>query len=662
VTLRWWHWILAALALAALQLAAVFNPAIIEVDSEEMFNAGQAWQMLDCHLGDAFRLQYRDFCGGCTLDAVLGMGAFSLFGRSWLAWKVVPLVFVVAVAVLGGRAAERIAGRPAALAFLALLLLPPRTWLFLSGIAWGNHYEAGCLVLCGLALLLGAERPRGAVLAGAVLGLATWTGFAGSFGIAAALLWLALTSRRALLPPLLGGIACGLLPWAVQWLSSGLHPFVTVYESSEAAPALSRIPYKLGTLLWPRQLVALFGLPAAGLGWWLGWAWAASLAAAGAWLAVVIRREGRTSPLGRAALAVALFAGLWLAMYCVVRFQVYDPPAPEIAYPTSARYAAPLYPLAFFALALAAGTLWSRGQRALGALLLAGPLLAGTLARAESLQDPFPVASMARLEAADWEFLRPGFGTRLPLPAIEDCSSDDLRTRQLHAYALGREASAQLLRSDTSLEALEPPTHSERPSWWQGVGEAVAKHLDAPEPPSSVSGSPEQHPSGAANSIAVLQGTHSHLERISGATSTDTSAALRAAAALRYGTAIDWLRVQGGWDRAAIPAIAARLRSIEQPVVDAIWWAHGRSCGRMLAKWGRPQPLPLPAGLERVPGDFFEGLGTALGERWGPMGEIPRPGGLPRHAGRALLRGYQRGVASRWLDAQDLRPPELPLP
>ena len=99
-----------------------------------------------------------------------------------------------------------------------------------------------------------------------------------------------------------------------------------------------------------------------------------------------------------------------------------------------------------------------------------------------------------------------------------------------------------------------------------------------------------------------------------------------------------------------------------QPVVDAIWWAHGRSCGRMLAKWGRPQPLPLPAGLERVPGDFFEGLGTALGERWGPMGEIPRPGGLPRHAGRALLRGYQRGVASRWLDAQDLRPPELPLP
>lgn len=644
MTLRWWHWTLAALALAALQLAAVFNPAIIEVDSEEMFNAGQAWQMLECHLGDAFRLQYRDFCGGCTLDALLGMGAFSLFGRSWLAWKLVPLVFAVAVLVLGGRAAERIAGRPAALAFLALVLLPPRTWLFLSGVAWGNHYEAGCLVLCGLALLLGAQRARGAVLAGAVLGLATWTGFAGSFGIAAALVWLALTSRRALLLPLLGGVACGLLPWAVQWLSSGLHPFVTVYESSEAAPALSRIPYKLSTLLWPRQLVALFGLPDAGLGWLLGWAWAASLAAAGAGLAVTLRREGRTSPLGGAALALALFGGLWLAMYCVVRFQVYDPPAPEIAYPTSARYAAPLYPLAFFALALAAGTLWNKGRRALCALLLAGPLLAGTLARAESVEDPFPASSMARLEAVDWEFLRPGFGTRLPLPAIQACTSDDLRTRQLHAYALGREAAAQLLRSDTSFAALTPPQSSERPSWWQGVGEAVAKHLDS------------------RDSIVILQAIRGRLAAIPGATAADLGTALRAAAALRYGTAIDWLRVQGGWDSEAIPTIIAQLRSVEQPLDDAVWWAHGRSCGRMLAKWGRPQSLPLPAGIERVPEAFFEGLGTALGERWGPLAEIPRPGGLPRHAGRALRSGYQRGVASRWLDAQDLPPPDLPLP
>ena len=111
---RWWETALGLTALAALQLAVVFTPAIIEVDSEEMWKAGQAWQMLDCHFGEAFLLQYRDFCGGCTLDALLGMGVCSLFGRSWLAWKLVPLLFVLAVAAFGSRALHRIAGRPAA--------------------------------------------------------------------------------------------------------------------------------------------------------------------------------------------------------------------------------------------------------------------------------------------------------------------------------------------------------------------------------------------------------------------------------------------------------------------------------------------------------------------------------------------------------------------
>jgi len=652
VSPRWWETALALTVLAVLQLAVAFNPAIIEVDSEEMWNAGQAWQMLDCHFSEAFLLQYRDFCGGCTLDALLGMGSFAVFGRSWLAWKVVPLLFVLLCAAIGSRALHRVAGRPAAWAFLALLLLPPRSWIFLSGVAWGNHYEAGCLAFCGLATLLHAESRGRAVLAGAVLGLATWVGFSGSFGIAAGVLWLLLIGRRALVLPLLAGVTLGLLPWVLQWLSSGLHPFVTVYESSEAAPSLSRIPYKLGTLLRPRQLVALFGLPEAGLGWVLGWLWAASLTTAAACLAFASHKERRTSEMGRAALAILLFGGTWLAMYCLVRFQIDAPPAPEIAYPNSTRYAAPLLPIAFAALALAAAMLWNQGRRALGVLLLAGPLLAGTLARTESLQAPSPAASVLRLEAVDWEFFRPGFGTRLPLGTIAACDSEDLRTRQLHAYALGRETAADLLRSGgPSLAALQPPEHSERLYWWEGIGDAVAQNLDTSA----------LQAAGEADKLMSFRMSEASLKTLSGGVA-EQQAALRVVATADYAIGIDWLKVQGGWDQDSIAAIHGELHNLHATLQNAGWWAHGRACGRALASFHQARPLKLPAGLENVPTAFFEGLGTALGERWGPLDSLPRPQGLPLHAGMALQTGFQRGVARRWLDSQELPPPALPLP
>jgi len=650
VTARWWETGLAVALLAALQLAVVFNPTIVEVDPEEMYNAGQAWQMLDCHFGDTFLLQYRDFCGGCTLDALLGMGVFTLFGRSWLAWKLVPLLFLLGIAVLGSRTLHRIAGRPAAWAFLALLLLPPRTWLFLSSIAWGNHYEAGCLALAGLTLLLGAQsRPR-AALAGALLGLAVWTGFSASFAVVAAIGWMLVVRRAHLLPGLLSGVALGLLPWALQWFSSGLHPFVTVYESSEAGPSLSRIPYKLGTLLRPRQLVALFGLPTPGLGWWLGWLWAVSLAAALSWLAGLARREGRNSPAGRAALAILLFGGAWLAMYCVVRFQIHDPLAPEIAYPTSARYAAPLYPLAFLALALAVGTCWSAGRRSLCALLLAAPLLAGLLARGESFQPPYPAPSVSRLEAVDWEFFRPGFGTRLTTDAIASCRSEDLRTRQLQAYALGREAAAtQLRQQGPSLAGLVAPEYEQRLSWWQGVGEAATRHLQ------------EEASAEPADSLLLLRKTEATLKSLP-AEPDEYRVGLRAAASLSYATGIDWRKVQGGWDQESLARIQRQLQGVPATISEAGWWAHGLACGRALATFHQPESLLLPAGLEKTPTVFFEGLGTALGERWGPLASLPRPRGLPLHAGRALSSGYQQGVARRWLDSQDLPAPQLPLP
>ncbi len=649
---RWWETALALVLLATLQLALVFNPAIVEVDSEEMWNAGQAWQMLECHFSSTFLLQYRDFCGGCSLNAFLGMGVFSLLGRSWLAWKVVPLLFVLLVAALGSRALHRLGGRPAAWAFLALLLLPPRTWLFLSSVGWGNHYEAGCLALAGLITLSGEPGKSRTVIAGAFLGLATFTSFSGIFAIPAALTWFLLTGRRAQLGTLLIGIALGLSPWAIQWLNSGLHPFVTIYEGAEARPSLARIPYKLSTLVSARQLVALFGLPNTTLGWWLGWLWAASAAGCLALLVRVLLREPRDSLLRRDALGVLLFLGFWLAMYCVVRFQVHDPPAPAIAYPLSARYAAPLYPLLFFAIALATGHAWRAGFRTLSALLLALPLLGGLAARAESMQPPFPSQGMNEFEAVDWDFLRPGFGTRVPLNTLKECSSSDPRTRELHSYSLGREQAAAELRARSSLAGLSAPTDSYRLFWWQGVGEATARHYDAAS----------LYNSGQVEPITLLRRTEASLRQITPLNRSSQEAALRAAASIHYAGGIDWKKVQGGWDNDALSSVEQELRELHATVQLAGWWSQGLDCGRTLAEFHQPREIVLSAGLDRLPAPFFEGLGTALGERWGPAPSIPRPKGLPLHAGRSLREGYKVGVARRWLHAEDTDLPELPLP
>ncbi len=649
----WWETALALFVLSTLQAALVFNPAIVEVDSEEMWNAGQAWLMLECHLGSTFLMQYRDFCGGCSLDAVLGMGVFSVFGRSWLAWKIVPLLFLLGIAALGSRALHRIAGRSAAWAFLALLLLPPRSWLFLSSVAWGNHYEAGCLALGGLTLLLNQPGRTRTLLGGTLIGLATFTSFSGAFAIPAAISWLLLTGRSKQLGVLAVGVSLGLSPWAIQWLSSGLHPFVTIYEGAEARPSVTRIPYKLSTLLAPRQLVALFGLPESALGWGLGWLWAASAASCLAILGRSLATRGDRAPSSReAALGACLFLGAWLSMYCLVRFQVYDPPAPEIAYPLSARYAAPLYPLLFFAMALAVGALWRQGRSLLALGLLTLPLVSGLAARAESLQAPFSSHELHRFEAVDWEFLRPGFGTRVSLEAIASCSSTEPRTRQLHNYTLGREKTATLLRSQANLVNLEAPDDEHQDSWWEGVGEAVARHYD----------DPSLYESGQIEPLRLLLMTQATLKTLPSQNAEATQRALRAAATVHYAGTIDWQKVQGGWDRNALPTLERELRTVPATIQIAAWWAQGLDCGRALAAFHQPSQITLPDGLGKVPSSFFEGLGTALGERWGPQTTIPRPRGLPLHGGRGLQEGYVAGVARRWL-GEPLNPaPELPLP
>ena len=63
---------------AVLQLFAVLNPSVAELDPEEMYNAGHAWALAEGHWSAVWRLQYREFCGGCTGAALLGAPLFSI--------------------------------------------------------------------------------------------------------------------------------------------------------------------------------------------------------------------------------------------------------------------------------------------------------------------------------------------------------------------------------------------------------------------------------------------------------------------------------------------------------------------------------------------------------------------------------------------------------
>ena len=613
-----------------LQIVAVFNPRVVEVDPEEMFNAGQAWMLVQGHAADIFRLQYREFCGGCTLDAALAAPLFAAFGPRWLVWKLVPIGLGAATLGVGVHTLRRIAGPVAAAVFGLCFLAPPRAWLHLSLIGWGNHMEAGLLACTGIVVLMGAHRGRQELLAGVLLGGALWVGFSGAFAPLCGVAWLVLGRRWRSLAWVAGGITLGLLPWAAQLLSTGQHPFVTIYDPGESLPALARVPHKLHTLLAPRQLVALFGLPVRPWGWALGIGWALSLGTA-----LVLSIRNRTARLHLLAMAC------WTAIYLVVRFQVYDPPWPEIAVPGSARYAAPMYPLAFVLLALAAARLHADGRK-LWPALVALPLLAGLAARVETVQPPFPAPGIWQLHAVDWRYFRNQFAYVLPIEDHAQPRTHDPFARRAHAYAFGRESAAALLRTTDppSLRTLElPSSTTDEDDVWEGIGDALAAWY-------------QDRTSG---SLDVMQRTEGHLRDDLDAPTPATRRALRAAAAWRLapenGAGDAWVRAIDRHDVGTIKAVDVALRGESAAVQDAGWWAAGRRWALDVVGIASPEPLSLPA-TELAPAAFYSGIGHGLGEEWGPQATAHMPDGVPEEHRADCVVGMEAGIRTRWLTAR----------
>lgn len=587
-----------------LQFLTVLNPDIVEVDPEEGYNAAHGLALAQGHWRSLFDLQYRPFCGGCTLNAVVAAPLFWVLQPAWWVWKLVPISYSALLLAVGLWRLPT----PSRWIFAGLFVLPLHSWMTLSLVGWGNHYEAGCLAATGLLLLHAPRRPT---WAGVALGAATWVGFSGLFAIPAATMWLMWQSPRDLWR-LLCGLCVGLSPWLAQWLLAASTPFGEVYGQGEAIPSLSHIPTQLMTLLHPRQLGGLLGHP-----------WLPMLGVPVAITGVIGLLGATRTVWGR---LVILAAGCWLGIYALSGFHIPIPPPPTLPEPASVRYMAPLLPLLMLGLAITGGALWENRRHRAVVALLTPAIVAGLLSRASVFSSPFPTAQALTMSAADMRLFRMQSTASMDRSTHRSCPGTDAREQRMHGFALGhRQASVALQGNPTPSHALmgfRTPSGVHEAGFHAGAAVALIDHMD---------------PDGSG-SIDRLMDAISIAERWG---EPAVHALLRSR---RYAS---WLSTIDGHDAQALMNTATLLTDRH----DALWWLVG-------LRWGEDSSRPLVFGEMVLPdltaeqqrgitAQFAAGLGEALGEQWGPR-EPPYPQQLPSQWTEAFANGYQTGTHHRW--------------
>lgn len=628
----WARTLALVLLLVVLRLVALRDPGLFERDAEEGFNAAQAWMMRQGHVADTFFIQYRPYCGGCTVQAGLAALLSAVVPLSWLHMKLLPVGVWALALTAGQRWLHRAASPAAGLIFGLIMALPPRAPLVLSATGWANHMEAGCLAIALLAALGPGRAPTrsGALLAGLVGGLALFTSFSGAFvavGAALALVWSAVRGRPGALLGL-GGLLLAPAGWLLQRLSSGQQPFHTIYAEDEWAPRLARIPDQLATLFHPHQLAALAGHPEAPAGRLVGFLVGISLLVG--LLALLWRGPARLrAPVGLGA--------LWLGAYCLSGFSVRAPAPPELAYPGSLRYAAAVMPLCALILAAAA-------RRGPWRLLALPALLSGAAALRPALQIAVddvrevisgdlvhrsrPMVRWGAAHAADWAYVQAQLSYALPLEHHRACRVEDRWCRQVHGYAEGREAATAALRADPTGDcrvALNDAALPAHPAAAWGVGEAVAQQLAA------------QLDAGALAEGDVLKALDDCLGRLFAPGGAPAEAALRALVPLRAHPR--------GPARGADPADPLDVSALERTLATAPAGLRAPLAGA----WARgcapdPRCAPPRGADPAVAQAVVEGVAEALSGLLDPMD--PRLSGPHGPALRSAARAAERAAAA----------------
>jgi hypothetical protein len=618
----WFPDLFATFLVVAAQLLSVLNPELIPLDREELYNAAHGRFLQLGHLNAPQLLQYRAYCGGCTLNAALGAGVFTVLGPSLLAWKLVPIGYTAAAVLAGGRWLRLHVGRAASVALAMLFIFAPPTWLELSLIGWGNHMEAGCLAVVALALtarLCARPGRNTAVILGIVLAIAGWVGFPSGFIGLAVVGMLVFARRWSVMRWVALGCAPLLLIWALQTATTPTSPFETVYYEGERLPRMGRIPEKLASLTAPRQLVALFGHAGDRIGWWMGWAWAAGLAWA-VGVSIRAKQHGARGALG--------FLVAFLIVYCLVRFTVWAPPAPHIASPGSMRYAAPIFPLAFVLVAAAIGRAWLQKRWVSVAIVSILVGLSGLRARVAGLSAPFPTSAAARTMGPDFVYFRDQASYLIDRSHHARCDERDPDIQAVHAFGAGWQEAQALYKLSDIVPPLTAPPNRPASAYFEGVGEYVRSQVD----PRGQRG-PE-----LLNEMA---------RRLRDQPAEGREAALREAAWRR---SVDWMRLAREGqphDTAALTRVVDMITPLRPAARRAGLSAMGRRWAHDVARWAVPAQIQLPAAPR--PTAFITGLGEGLGELWGPAVDPVIWLDADEAEHEALREGYARGANRRWL-------------
>lgn len=241
----------AGLSLGDLRWGGLAAPAY-----EELLNARGAVLAACGHWSELSLLQYRFFCGGCTVDAAVGAGPVRLLGATELAWKLVPLLWQVLALGAVGLLARSVAGARGLAVVLALWLGAPTAWRELLLTGWGNHAESAAFTFGAAALLLGARGSSAAALAaGATAGFGLYYAWISAHALPALLAGaLLVAGLRGLLAFVLGA-PLGLVPWYL--VERGEHGIF----GSVGRPGVPEQARQMATALSPAE-------PAVLIEWW----------------------------------------------------------------------------------------------------------------------------------------------------------------------------------------------------------------------------------------------------------------------------------------------------------------------------------------------------------------------------------------------------------
>lgn len=336
-----WRLLAALLALEAALTALDLARGGGGIAPEERHNA-HAGLLLACgHWDKILELQYRPFCGGCSVEAAMAAPLYRLLGASVGAWKAVPALFHLLVVAAGGALVAR-QDRRALLAWGALVLGTPAFARDVAMTGWGNHAESLGLGLAAGALLLGQRRWLCWPLAGAIATFAAWFCHTATWApVALVVAAVGLSWRYA--PLVLVGMPLGLAPawWALRAQPEAAAAARDWWTGLELAPfaELRRWLWDdwVASGLWPGQA----GWPSA-----LWWGGLAALALYGA-------VRSLSAPDSRRFLPLAL--GALLCAY-LLRYDLWRDTLPLQEYDAfNLRYRVPLLGLVMACAALAPG-------------------------------------------------------------------------------------------------------------------------------------------------------------------------------------------------------------------------------------------------------------------------------------------------------------------